>query len=164
MGPNRNSYAKTDHDATFMHMKEDHMRNSQLKPGYNVQIGVEAEYIVGVDISSQRSDQLTLIPFLERMRKAYPTQFRNVIADAGYESEENYVYLKDNGYVSYIKPQNYEQMRTGRKSKNIGKPEYMDYDSEYDTYKCMAGRILRPIGKGKKKSASGYVSDLTYYE
>jgi len=160
----RNSFSKTDTDATFMHMKEDHMRNSQLKPGYNVQIGVEAEYIVGVDISSQRSDQLTLIPFLERMRKAYPTQFRNVIADAGYESEENYVYLKDNGYVSYIKPQNYEQMRTGRKSKNIGKPEYMDYDSEYDTYKCMAGRILRPIGKGKKKSASGYVSDLTYYE
>jgi len=160
----RNSFSKTDTDATFMHMKEDHMRNSQLKPGYNVQIGVEAEYIVGVDISSQRSDQWTLIPFLEKMRKAYPTQFKNVIADAGYESEENYIYLKDKGYISYIKPQNYEQMKTGKKSKSIGKPEYMEYDPECDTYKCVAGRLLRPIGKGKRKSASGYVSDLTYYE
>ncbi len=56
----RNSFSKTDHDATFMHMKEDHMKNGQLKPAYNIQIGVEGEYIVGVDISSERSDQLTL--------------------------------------------------------------------------------------------------------
>lgn len=46
----RNSYSKTDTDATFMHMKGDHMRNSQLKPGYNVQIGVESEYVTGVGI------------------------------------------------------------------------------------------------------------------
>lgn len=59
----RNSFSKTDKDATFMHMKEDHMRNSQLKPGYNMQIGVEGEYIVGLDISSERSDQLTFIHF-----------------------------------------------------------------------------------------------------
>ena len=67
----RNSFSKTDTDATFMHMKEDHMRNSQLKPGYNVQIGVAAEYIVGIDISSERSDQLTLIPFLNKIENAY---------------------------------------------------------------------------------------------
>ncbi|HDC5657930.1 TPA: IS5/IS1182 family transposase, partial [Staphylococcus aureus] len=30
----RNSFSKTDHDATFMRMKEDHMKNGQLKPGY----------------------------------------------------------------------------------------------------------------------------------
>ncbi|SQB38703.1 ISCpe5, transposase [Clostridium perfringens] len=59
----RNSFSKTDKDATFMHMKEDHMKNGQLKPDYNIQIGVEGEYIVGVDVSSERSDQLTLIPF-----------------------------------------------------------------------------------------------------
>ena len=40
-----------------MHMKDDHMQNGQLKPGYNIQIGVEGEYIVGIDISSERSDQ-----------------------------------------------------------------------------------------------------------
>jgi len=85
----RNSFSKTDKDATFMHMKEDHMRNSQLKPGYNVQIGVEGEYVVGVDISSERSDQLTLIPFLEKLKENLPQKFENIVADAGYESEES---------------------------------------------------------------------------
>jgi len=54
----------------FMHMKEDHMKNAQLKPGYNVQIRVETEYIVGVDFSPERSDPLTLIPLLEKMEPA----------------------------------------------------------------------------------------------
>ena len=63
----RNSFSKTDHDATFMHMKEDHMKNGQLKPAYNIQIGVEGEYIVSVYISSERNDQLTLIPLLGRL-------------------------------------------------------------------------------------------------
>ena len=58
----RNSFSKTDPDATFMHTKEDHMRNAQLKPGYNIQFGIEGEYITGVNVSSERSDQLTLIP------------------------------------------------------------------------------------------------------
>ena len=80
----RNSFSKTDKDATFMHMKEDHMKNGQLKPGYNIQIGVEGEYIVGVDVSSERSDQLTLIPFLDKLEKGLPIKFENVIADAGY--------------------------------------------------------------------------------
>ena len=66
---NRNSFSKTDTDATFMHMKEDHMRNGQLKPGYNIQIGVESEYIVGVGSFSNRTDVNTLLPFLNRMRK-----------------------------------------------------------------------------------------------
>ena len=160
----RNSFSKTDTDATFMHMKEDHMRNSQLKPGYNVQIGVTAEYIVGIDISSERSDQLTLIPFLKRLESAYPDRFTNVVADAGYESEENYVYLQRNEYTSYIKPQNHELRKTKKEKSKIGKPENMVYDSENDTYTCVMGKELRPIGKSKRTSKSGYVSDLTRYE
>jgi hypothetical protein len=89
----RNSFSKTDKEATFMHMKEDHMRNSQLKPVYNMQIGVEGQYVVGVDISSERSDQLTFIPFLEKLNENLQQKYINVVADAGYESEENYVYL-----------------------------------------------------------------------
>jgi len=96
---NRNSFSKTDIDATFMHMKEDHMRNSQLKPGYNLQIGVSGEYIVGVDIFNERSDHYTLTPFLERLKSNYPQTWLNIIADAGYESEENYKYLIENEYV-----------------------------------------------------------------
>ena len=63
----RNSYSKTDTNATFMHMKDDHMRNAQLKPGYNVQIGVESEYIISIDTYADRSDVATLIPLLENL-------------------------------------------------------------------------------------------------
>ncbi len=66
IGPNRNSYSKTDHDATFMHMKEDHMQNAQLKPGYNIQIGVSNEYIMVVEAFQNGSDQLTFEPLLEK--------------------------------------------------------------------------------------------------
>ena len=65
----RNSYLKTDVDATFMHMKEDNFRNGQLKPGYNIQSEVEGEYIVGLGIFSNRTDVQMLIPFLERVKK-----------------------------------------------------------------------------------------------
>ena len=37
----RNSFSKADPDATFMRMKDDHMKNGQLKPGYNVQAATE---------------------------------------------------------------------------------------------------------------------------
>ena len=97
----RNSFSKTDHDATFMHMKEDHMKNGQLKPGYNVTIGVEAEYITGVNITSERSDQLTLIPLLDKMSKNLTKKYESVTADAGFESEENYTYLKNNNQTEY---------------------------------------------------------------
>jgi transposase len=160
----RNSFSKTDTDATFMHMKEDHMRNSQLKPGYNVQIGVSAEYIVGVDISSERSDQLALIPFLNKLENAYPERFKNVVADAGYESEENYVYLRENEYTPYIKPQNHDLRKTRREKARIGKPENMVYDQENDTYTCAAGRLLLPVGKSRRTTKSGYISELTRYE
>ena len=90
----RNSYSKTDTDATFMHMKDDHMRNAQLKPGYNIQIGVESEYVAGIDVFADRSDTTTLIPFLDRMHEQLGQRHENIIADAGYESEENYLYLE----------------------------------------------------------------------
>ncbi|SUY46823.1 transposase [Clostridium putrefaciens] len=160
----RNSFSKTDKDATFMHMKEDHMRNSQLKPGYNIQIGVEGEYIVGIDVSNQRSDQLTLIPFLDKLSATLPQKFSNVVADAGYESEENYLYLESNNQNSYIKPQTYESMKKRSFRKNIGKRENMDYDESNDEYTCCNNVKLRRIGTTTRTSKSGYKSEVTMYE
>ena len=39
-GEKRNSFSKTDQDATFMRVKKDYMGNDQLLPAYNVQMGV----------------------------------------------------------------------------------------------------------------------------
>ena len=160
----RNSFSKTDTDATFMHMKDDHMRNAQLKPGYNIQIGVEGGYVVGVDVSSERSDQLTLIPFLEKLEENLPQKYENVIADAGYESEENYVYLEEHKQNAYIKPQVYEQWKKRNFKNLIGKRENMSYDEKADEYTCNQGRKLKKVGIAKKKSKTGYISEVTIYE
>ena len=98
----RNSFSKTDHDATFMRMKEDHMKNGQLKPGYNLQLAVEDEYIVGMDISAERPDQTTLLPLLDRMAKGNGgKRHACVVANAGYESEENYLGVRQRGQLAY---------------------------------------------------------------
>lgn len=145
-----------------MRMKYDHMRNAQLKPGYNIQIGVEGGYVVGVDVSSERSDQLTFIPFLEKLEKNLPEKYENVIADAGYESEENYVYLEEHKQNLYIKPQVYEQWKKRSFKNLIGKRENMTYDESHDEYICNQGRKLKKVGISKKKSKSGYISETTY--
>ncbi|MEA4888383.1 MAG: IS1182 family transposase [Clostridiaceae bacterium] len=160
----RNSFSKTDTDATFMHMKEDHMRNSQLKPGYNVQIGVEGEYVVGIDISSERSDQLTLIPFLEKLQASHSHKHQNIVADAGYESEENYIYLAEQNYTAYIKPQNYEQSKTRQYRNDPYRAGNMAYDEVSDTYTCPQGRLLLPAYQKHPKSKSGYISTVQIYE
>ena len=160
----RNSFSKTDPDATFMHMKDDHMRNAQLKPGYNVQLAVEGEYITGVDISSERSDQLTLIPLLNQMEAHTGHRYEDVTCDAGYESEENYTYFEKKGQSCYIKPQNYERSRKRKFKSNIHLRENMPYDAEKDDYTCPNGKKLRAVYTGKRVSKSGFESEITYYE
>ncbi len=160
----RNSYSKTDPDATFMHMKEDHMRNSQLKPGYNVQIGVESEYITGVNIFQDRSDIATLIPFLKEMTLYLGNVYKNITADSGYESEENYLFLEENKQEYYIKPQTYEKWKKKSFKNDISKRENMIYNAEKDEYTCHNGKQLKVVGITHKTSTSGYCSEVTVYE
>jgi transposase len=160
----RNSYSKTDVDATFMHMKDDHMRNAQLKPGYNVQIGVDSEYIVSAAVFQDRNDVWTLVPFLKQMEEKLGIRYPSVTADSGYESEEGYEYLKANGQVPYIKPQTYEKWKKRSFKKDISRRENMAYDPVSDQYTCHAGKILGSCYVRKQKSKSGYESAVTVYE
>jgi len=160
----RNSFSKTDRDATFMRMKDDHMRNGQLKPGYNLQLGVEGGYIVGVDISSERSDELTLLPLLTRMEKGLGARHKNVTTDAGYESEENYKGLAERGQTAYIKPQNYEKSKKRKYKSNVYLRENMPYDPVKDTYTCPNGNTFSYAYTTKRRSKSGFEAELTVYE
>ena len=119
----RNSYSKTDPDATFMRMKEDAMLNGQLKPAYNIQHGVDSEYITWIDISPRPTDTRTLIPFLKDMESYLGFKYSEIVADAGYESEENYLFIESNGQTAYIKPQNYEISKTRKYKKDISRSE-----------------------------------------
>lgn len=152
----RKSYSKTDTDATFMRMKEDHMKNGQLKPGYNVQIGVESEYIVGVGLFPNPGDTTTLIPFLERIRNGSGHRHQNVIADAGYASEENYTYLQQQGQKAYIKPTDYEVRKTKKFKSNVFRTENLYYNEENDSYICPKGKRLSYVYESRKKSENGY--------
>ena len=90
----RNSYSKTDHDATFMRVKEDPMQNGQLKPAYNVQIATSNQFITGYRLFQNPTDTRTLQPFIEHL-KANNVLGHTIVADAGYGSESNYRYLED---------------------------------------------------------------------
>ncbi len=160
----RNSYSKTDHDATFMRMKEDAMGNGQLKPAYNLQHGVDSEYITWLTIGSQPTDTTTLIPFLKDAEEHLKFKYKNITADAGYESEENYLFLESNGQLSYIKPANYEISKTRKYKNDIGKVENMEYDSESDSYTCRNSKKLTADHIRHSKSKTGYVSEKTIYK
>lgn len=159
----RNSYSKTDVDATFMRMKEDAMKNGQLKPAYNLQHGVDAEYISWLTVGPQPTDTTTLIPFLKSMEENLNFKYLKIVADAGYESEENYSFIEENEQVAFIKPANYEISKTRKFKNDIGKIENMDYDSENDLYICQNGKKLKLEGIKVKKSKTGYKSEKSIY-
>ena len=92
------------------------------------------------------------------------TQYKSVTADAGYESEENYLYLENNNYEAYIKPQNYEKSKTKKFKKNIGNKENMTYLKDEDCYICANSQRLTVKSVTTKKSKSGYKSEITIYE
>ena len=159
----RNSYSKTDPDATFMRMKEDAMLNGQLKPAYNLQLGVDSGYISWLTLSPKPTDTSTLIPFLTGMETALKHRYPVVVADAGYESEENYSYLEDRGISAMIKPANYEISKTRKYKQDISRRENMPYNPDGDYYTCRNGCRLYAHGIHHQKTASGYVRKQTVY-
>lgn len=160
----RNSYSKTDHDATFMRLKEDAMGNGQLKPAYNLQHGVDSEYITWLMVGPQPTDTTTLIPFLKDAEEHLKFKYKNITADAGYESEENYLFLEANRQVAYIKPTNYEISKTRKYKNDIGRVANMEYNPEADFYTCRNNKKLKADHVRHSKSKTGYVSEKTIYK
>ena len=164
MGKERNSYSKTDLEATFMRMKDDHMMNGQLKPAYNVQIAVENYFIVHAYVSNDRTDYNTLIPVVQKHIHAFGEVLKEATADSGYCSEKNLLFLKEHTIESYIKLQDHEQRKTHAYKENIGKYYNMTtqiYEDEH-FYVCHDGRELRHI-RTEEKEMDGYTQTLEVY-
>ena len=164
IGKDRNSYSKTDLEATFMRMKEDHMLNGQLKPAYNVQIAVENYFIVHGYVSNDRTDYNTLIPVLEKHQEAFGSVLEEVTADSGYCSEKNLLYLKEKGIESYIKLQDHEKRKTRAYAEDISKYYNMKVEVFEDEqfYICHDGRELRHI-RTETKEQDGYTQTFEVY-
>ena len=146
-----------------MRMKEDAMKNGQLKPAYNVQHGVDAEYITWLTVGPEPTDTTTLIPFLKSMEENLNFKYLKIVADAGYESEENYSFIEENNQISFIKPANYEISKTRKYKNDISRIDNMDYDSESDLFICQNGKKLTANGVKIRKSKTGYESVKTIY-
>ena len=163
MGDYRNFYSKTDHDATFMRMKEDHMKNGQLKPAYNIQLASASDFIIGENISHHPSDMYTLKPFLKDLLEKYPNKLNRIVADAGYESEENYVFLAENNLTSYIKPSNYEKSKTRKYKKEQEFRKSLKYDERQDKYISQEGKEFIRCNDRYRKRKIEYITTTKVY-
>ena len=95
--------SKTDPDATFMRMKEDHMGNGQLKPAFNTQISTEDGFVTNYSIHQTTTDTTTNQEHMDAFKELHGHYPKESIADAGYGSEENYLFAKENDITPFIK-------------------------------------------------------------
>ncbi|MGN7313558.1 transposase, partial [Alkalicoccobacillus gibsonii] len=161
----RNSYSKTDHDATFMRMKDDYMRNGQLKPGYNVQLATEGQYALAYDIFPNPTDTRTLIPFLNTIEEGFFELPTYLIADAGYGSEQNYDDVIQNR--KRIPLMTYNQYRKEQKKKTKRDPFQVanwPYDPEQDAYTCPNGQHLSFSHESHRRDKHGFNRSYRVYE
>lgn len=160
----RNSYAKTDNDATFMRMKEDHMMNGQLKPAYNIQISTENQIITHYSAHQKSTDFTTLEPHLIGFEDAYKKQSKQVVADAGYGSEENYQLLK-NKQVDFFIPYNmYRIEQTRKHKKNLFHAQNLFYNDEQDFLVCPIGQKMTNIYTKQTKTTTGFIQHHSVYQ
>lgn len=164
----RNSFSKTDHDATFMRMKDDHMKNGQLKAAYNVQMATENQFILFYSMHQRPTDTRCFIPHLERLAASSLSMPKTVIADAGYGSEENYLYAigdeKEPRFDFLIPYGMYLKEKSQSYKKNIKHAKNWHYNEQDDLFICPNGRKVEFKKYMKKKNASGYEQSLKIYE
>ena len=160
----RNSYSKSDPDATFMRLKEDAMRNGQTKPAYNLQISTENQFITNFDFYANPTDTLTLIPFLKLHESRYTQTPGVVVADSGYGSEENYAFMERTQIEAYVKYNYFHKEQKRPYKNNAFLVDNLYYNATGDYFVCPMGQHLTLIGKSSRKSESGYRSQTHLYQ
>jgi hypothetical protein len=160
----RNSFSQTDPDATFMRLKEDHMRNGQLQPAYNVHMGTEKPFIIGYRVHQNRTDAGCLLPHLERLHTLVGRLPQTLGADAGYGSEENFAYVEKQGRTALIKWNPYRLEGTRKWPRQVKRAENWTYDDTRDEWICAAGRRLTFQGLKPARSDNGYRATLRVYQ
>lgn len=161
---NRNSYSKTDPDATFMRMKDDHLGNGQLKAAYNVQISTEDQIITHYSVYQDRTDYNTLSPHLTGFEQNYGKQSTQIIADAGYGSEENYELLTEKEIAFYIPYPGFRGEQTTKVKENPFLTQNLFYNAELDFLVCPMGQKMEKKHSRTTTTDHGYTQKSTVYE
>ncbi len=160
----RNSYSKTDKEATFMRLKDDHMQNGQLKPAYNTQISTENQFITHVSIHQSPGDTTTLESHLDSFEQSYQKQSKEIVADAGYGSEENYEMLEQKEVTAYVKYSYFHKEQKRKTKNNPFLVQNLFYNVQEDFYVCPMDQRMENIGTAKRTSSNGYESQVSRYQ
>jgi transposase len=166
----RNSYSKTDPDATCMRMKEDRgAKRPWTKPAYNIQLGTEGQFIVSASVHNQSSDTPCFIPLMESLRIGLGRLPRNAVADAAYGSEENYDYLQQHQLGNYLKYNTFYQDTHHYRNPDIVRKhqfrsDHFEYDEPNDQFLCPQKRRLSYLYTSQYKTGNGYLTTRRHYE
>jgi transposase len=160
----RKNYSKTDNDATFMRMKEDHMKNGQLKPGYNMQLSTNNQFIVNYSIHQTSNDVNTLEPHIKEFTKQYKKLPQVVTADAGYGSLENYEFLEQNKIGAYVKYPYFDKEQNASYNGNPFITDNLYYNEQKDCFYCPMGQCMRNIGERVRLTDNNYEYKVTLYQ
>ena len=159
----RNSYSKSDPDATFMRMKEDAMNNGQTKPGYNLQIATENQFITDFGFFHNPNDTGTMIPFLNSFSDRYGHFAKEACADSGYGSEENYSFMEAHEMEAYVKYNFFHKWQKRSFKNDIFRIENLYYNPEGDYFVCPMGQHMERVGVSHGKTDSGYRTESVVY-
>ena len=160
----RNSYSKTDPDATFMRLKDEPLNKGQLKPAYNIQAGVENQFVVGVSVHQNAADSACLIEHLDKLEAQHGRLPKKVIADAGYGCEENYAYLQKKGVTAFVKYSTFHREQKKAFKEDPIHTQNLPYDEARDEFICPAGKPMRYEKTVEVTTATGYKVQKRIYQ
>jgi hypothetical protein len=147
-----------------MRMKEDHMKNGQLKPAYNLQIGTENQMIAHYQLFPNPADFRTFKPFNEEFKERYGSLPVTEIADSAYGSEENSEYAGDNDIHAFIKYPGFHAGQRKKYRENAFLPDHLFYSEEKDYFVCPVGQQMEKQYVTGAANPSGYQSGVTVYQ
>lgn len=153
---NRSSYSRTDPDATFMRMKEDHLRNGQLKPGYNWQVSTQNQYILGYTLHQTTNDLGTLIGHMESIRSTLGQLPDILVTDAGYGSEKNYEYLEKNNVEAFVQYNHYYNDQKKKWKQDPHLAVNLHYNEDKDCFYCPMGQPMTLVDERYVEDKNGY--------
>lgn len=147
-----------------MRMKEDYMKNGQLKPGYNWQFSTSNQFVVNYTVEQTATDTTTLAGHLSEHEKLYSQYPEVATADSGYGSEENYEFLEKNNIEPFVKFSYFHKEQTKKFKSNIFHKDNLYYNKTDDCLYCPMGQKMAKVGTSVRKTSTGFQQNISNYK
>ncbi len=162
----RNSYSKTDPDATFMRMKDDVMGNGQLKPAYNMQVSSENQFIVNYTLHQNANDatcyKAHTTDTLQLLTSVDLPEFKYAHGDSIYGTEENFSFIEEEQIGNYLKYPSFHSEKKKKYQNDIKNGFY--YSAELDSVFCPMGQRMQLKSEQEVERKSGFKTNIKIYQ